>query len=243
MSKVFVGNLAFRATDNSLQELFSEAGTVVNASIITRGRRALGYGFVDMSSPEEAVKAVELLHGRELHERVIKVEVAKDPATNVKKTRKPKESGEEGETEEGENGGQGRRGNKRRRARQPREKKEQRPKVDSETTVFVANLPFSVDDESLLAIFADVGAVSAHVVLTRNNRSRGYGFVEFADKDAQTAGIEAKNGFEVESETGARAITVSVSTSTAPPVEETVQTVDVETEEEEVTPASDAADE
>lgn len=225
--------MAFRATDNALQELFAEAGTVVSASITTRGRRALGYGFVDMSTQEEAEAAVEKLNGREFCDRTLKVELAKDPSERPPKAKKTKkaavkkteatsdsssdatESEVEGKTSE-KKGSRSRQNKKKGAPRAPREKKAPRPKVESETTVFVANLPFSIDDEGLLALFKEAGAQKAHVVRTRNNRSRGYGFVEFADKDAQTAGIEKMNGFEVEGESGTRSINCSISTSTAP---------------------------
>jgi RNA recognition motif-containing protein len=90
--------------------------------------------------------------------------------------------------------------------------------VISETTLFVANLPFSVDDAGLLAIFQGLKPKSAHVVRTRNDRSRGYGFVEFNTKPDQQAALAAKNGASVESPTGPRQITVSVSTSIPAPV-------------------------
>jgi RNA recognition motif-containing protein len=86
----------------------------------------------------------------------------------------------------------------------------------SETTLFVANLPFTVDDAALLAIFSGLKPKSAHVVRTRNDRSRGYGFVEFNNKADQQAALAAKNGANVDSAAGPRAITVSVSTTPAP---------------------------
>jgi RNA recognition motif-containing protein len=59
--------------------------------------------------------------------------------------------------------------------------------------VFVANLPFTVKDEDLKAYFKESNPQSAHVVVTRNGRSRGYGFVDFiGEKDQQNA-INSKN--------------------------------------------------
>lgn len=219
--------MAFRATDNALQELFAEAGSVVSASITTRGRRALGYGFVDMASHDEAQAAVDKLNGREFYDRTLKVELAKDPSERTAKPKRTKKKAAapaaDSATEESSSSAEGKSGEKKgSRSRQGRkkngdrprgEKKAPRPKVESETTVFVANLPFSVDDDALLAMFKGVGALKAHVVRTRNNRSRGYGFVEFADKTAQLAGIEEMNGFEVKVESGSRNINCSVSTS------------------------------
>jgi len=58
-------------------------------------------------------------------------------------------------------------------------------KVESQTTIFVANLPFDVDDEQLITLFEKCGAIkTAHVVKNRG-KSKGYGFVEFEDNEGQ----------------------------------------------------------
>ena len=66
--------------------------------------------------------------------------------------------------------------------------------------VYVGNLPWSVADADLEALFTPYGAVqSAQVVSDRDTgRSRGFGFVEMADSDARTA-ITELNGREIES--------------------------------------------
>jgi len=253
-TKVFVGNLNFRTTDQDLLDLFGQAGAVKSTSIITRGRRSLGYGFIEFGSPADANAAVSKFNGSQLLERAIKVEVAKEPQERAPREprapRPPKPAGN-GEQKQGkpQAGGNGdgddakprrprRRAPKKAggaaaagaasgapgspgtaapaRQRQPRPPRPERPKVISDTTLFVANLPFSVDDAALLAIFAGLKPKSAHVVRTRNDRSRGYGFVEFATKADQQAALSAKNGADVESATGPRKITVSVSTTPAP---------------------------
>lgn len=71
-------------------------------------------------------------------------------------------------------------------------------KPPSSTTLYVGNLPFSVDDEKLYDLFKDTNPVKAHVVRTRNNLSCGYGFVEYANRDDQQAAIEVMNGLEIE---------------------------------------------
>jgi RNA recognition motif-containing protein len=57
--------------------------------------------------------------------------------------------------------------------------------------LFVANLPFSVDDAGLAEIFAGLNLKSAHVVRKRNNRSKGFGFVEFNNADDQNKALQA----------------------------------------------------
>lgn len=68
-------------------------------------------------------------------------------------------------------------------------------RTPSQTTLFVANLPFSVDDAGLLEIFKEFNASKAHVVRKRNNRSKGFGFVEFtnaADQEKALAATDKK---------------------------------------------------
>jgi len=97
---------------------------------------------------------------------------------------------------------------------QPRMRPEPREKIPSTTTLYVTNLPFSCTDEGLLEIFKDCKPKSAHIVFTRNGRSRGYGFVEFEDENAQKKAMEAKNGSDVPDGQNSRTIQVSVSHST-----------------------------
>ncbi|HVV66834.1 MAG TPA: RNA-binding protein [Candidatus Saccharimonadales bacterium] len=78
-TKLFVGSLAWATTDDSLKEFFSSAGTVVSANVIVdrETNRSKGFGFVEMSSEEEAKKAVEDLNGKELDGRPIVVNEAR----------------------------------------------------------------------------------------------------------------------------------------------------------------------
>jgi len=93
------------------------------------------------------------------------------------------------------------------------EKNPPKDKVPSKTTLFVANLPFSVDDEQLKTIFAGTNLKDAHVVHTRNGRSRGYGFVEFQNETDQLNALMVKNKMEVEGNKGKREISVTISNS------------------------------
>ncbi|GAA5850638.1 hypothetical protein JCM8547_001940 [Rhodosporidiobolus lusitaniae] len=81
--KVFVGNLPFDATGDSLKDIFGKVGNVTDAQIIHRGTRSLGYGFVTYTSEDDAAKAVSQLDKTEIAGRQVNVEVAKPmPATN-----------------------------------------------------------------------------------------------------------------------------------------------------------------
>ena len=78
-AKLFVGNLDFSVTADDLKKIFSEAGTVVDAVVITdrETRRSRGFGFVEMSSDEEAKKAIEMINGKDINGRKINVNEAK----------------------------------------------------------------------------------------------------------------------------------------------------------------------
>ncbi len=78
-TKLFVGSLAWGTTDDSLKELFSTVGEVVSASVIMdrETNRSKGFGFVEMSSDDEAKKAVEELNNKELDGRTIIVNEAR----------------------------------------------------------------------------------------------------------------------------------------------------------------------
>lgn len=78
-TKLFVGNLDFKVTENDLQDAFADFGTVVEANLVTDRTtgRPRGFGFVTMSTPEEAQKATEGLNGKELSGRALNVNVAR----------------------------------------------------------------------------------------------------------------------------------------------------------------------
>jgi RNA recognition motif-containing protein len=77
--KLYVGNLQWATTDEHLKELFSNHGTVVSVQIITDREtgRSKGFGFIEMSSDEEAENAMRDLNNRELGGRNLKVNEAK----------------------------------------------------------------------------------------------------------------------------------------------------------------------
>jgi RNA recognition motif-containing protein len=78
-NKLFVGSLAFSATDDDLAQFFSQAGTVQSAKVIMDRdtNRSKGFGFVEMSSDDEAQKAIETLNGKDLNGRPVNVSEAR----------------------------------------------------------------------------------------------------------------------------------------------------------------------
>jgi len=89
-----------------------------------------------------------------------------------------------------------------------------RPQVEKEktdTTVYVSNLPFSVDDAQLAKIFNKYQVKTTHIVQSLSGRSRGYGFVEFeTEQDQEKAIIEMNDTEVMGSDDRNRKITVKV---------------------------------
>ena len=77
--KLYVGNLSYGIRDSDLQDLFSEHGTVDSAQVIMDRDtgRSKGFGFVEMSSDEEARAAISALNGREVEGRSLTVNEAR----------------------------------------------------------------------------------------------------------------------------------------------------------------------
>ena len=78
-NNLFVGNLPYDVDDAQLSEVFSQAGTVTSAHVVTDkfSGQSRGYGFVEMSSDAEAAQAVTLLNGREFRGRAMTVNEAR----------------------------------------------------------------------------------------------------------------------------------------------------------------------
>ena len=78
-TKLFVGNLPFGANEESLKEVFSGAGSGVSANVITDKMtgRSRGFGFVEMSTDDEAKAAIDKFNGYEVEGRKITVNEAK----------------------------------------------------------------------------------------------------------------------------------------------------------------------
>jgi RNA recognition motif-containing protein len=98
-SKLYVGNLAFSVSNDDLHELFSQAGQVQSATVVTDkfSGQSRGFGFVEMTTSEEAANAIHQFNESELKGRNIKVNAAK-----------PRESSFGGQRDRNSGGGAGR---------------------------------------------------------------------------------------------------------------------------------------
>jgi cold-inducible RNA-binding protein len=78
-NKLFVGGLPWAIRDDALKALFEKAGTVLSATVIVdrMSGRSKGFGFVEMSTPEEAQAAIEMYNEQEVEGRKIIVNVAR----------------------------------------------------------------------------------------------------------------------------------------------------------------------
>jgi cold-inducible RNA-binding protein len=79
MKKLYVGNLSYGATEDTLRSLFESHGTVESVTLITDRDtgRSKGFGFVEMSNDAEAQRAITALSGREVDGRALTVNEAR----------------------------------------------------------------------------------------------------------------------------------------------------------------------
>ena len=79
MKNIFVGNLSFRATEESVREIFERYGAVTSARIMTDREtgRSRGFAFVEMANSEEADKAIAALNGYTMEGRPLNVNEAR----------------------------------------------------------------------------------------------------------------------------------------------------------------------
>lgn len=106
-TKLFVGNLSYNVTENDLQDMFGQHGTVIEANLMLDRMtgRSRGFAFVTMSSKEEAEAAIQALNGASVDGRNLTVNEARP-----REDRPPREGGGGGGGYRGGGGGGGGRG-------------------------------------------------------------------------------------------------------------------------------------
>ena len=77
--KLYVGNLSYKSTEEELQRLFAQAGTVKSASIIKDrdSGRSKGFGFIEMETDSEAQQAINMFNGKQFQDRALTVNLAR----------------------------------------------------------------------------------------------------------------------------------------------------------------------
>jgi len=259
--KVFVGNISFQTTNESLKEFFKPAGDVKDANIIKRGNKSLGYGFVSYATEAEANKAVEEFNKKELDGRQINVENAKTKNPEERRRfngrrgyrgrgyrgrgyrrRGGYRGGYRGRRDDGDNDGRpryrgrGYRGRGRGRGRyyrrgrynRYRPRRSQPPTGEvSDTTIYVANLPFKLSDEELKNAFANYNIESAKVIRYRSGRSKGFGFIKAKTQEDQQKILNEVTELEIEG----RKLIIKIALASQQPREESDKAAETQAQE------------
>jgi RNA recognition motif-containing protein len=78
-SRLFVGNLSYQTMERDLQDFFSQAGVVTSVTLMLDKftGKSRGFAFVELATPEEANRAVEMFHGKEFQGRALTVNIAR----------------------------------------------------------------------------------------------------------------------------------------------------------------------
>lgn len=78
-NRLFVGNLSYQTMDRDLQDFFSQAGVVTSVTLMLDKftGKSRGFAFVEFATAEEANRAVEMFHGKELQGRPLTVNIAR----------------------------------------------------------------------------------------------------------------------------------------------------------------------
>ena len=78
-TRLFVGNLSYQTMENDLREHFGQAGVVtsVNLMLDKFTGKSRGFAFIEYSTKEEALKAVDMFHGKDLQGRALTVNIAR----------------------------------------------------------------------------------------------------------------------------------------------------------------------
>lgn len=175
--KLYVGNLSWETTDETLESAFSASGTVASAEVMKRNDgRSRGWGLVEMESEEDANAALEKLNGAVIDERTVRVEFAKPrgAAAPARRQRKP---------------------------RRVREEKRDLEPAGPSNSLYVGNLPWSFGDDDLSSLFKGMSVSSSKIQMGFDGRSRGYGIVSFGSVDEASRAIDFVNGHECEGRT------------------------------------------
>ena|SRR3990167_667188 len=236
ISKIFIGSLSFKTGKPSLTKAFTDLGVEVKTAKVVRNNtgRSMGYGFVEIPD-KDADLVISKLHHTELDGRQINVEKAtstkpKRKTKRPQRPRKPTTKSESGESQPA--------APKTEKTTKPapvkKEKKPTRrvntsstPREASDTKLYVANIPFSLTDAELAAVFADYGKVEGKVIVNKKTgRSRGYGFVDVENGELQKKAIDEKNKAEI----GGRPITVRAAYRELPTPEPTAESATTEGE-------------
>ncbi|KAJ1881915.1 nuclear localization sequence binding protein [Coemansia sp. RSA 1722] len=162
---LYVGNLPFSATDETLKELFGAYGEITAARIATQSDsgRSRGFGYIDFATTEARDKAAAAT-GLEIEGRELRLDPTESTARQDNAGRKNPGAGRE-------------------------------PNSTPSSVLFIGNLSFSSTEDSIREAFAECGEVTSVRIITDRDtgRMKGYGYIEFADVEAAKSAMQWNN--------------------------------------------------
>lgn len=210
--RLYVGNLDYKTTGPDLEKHFSQIGTVKSAEIVInrRTQQSKGFAFVEMSSIDEARKAVSSYHNQDFMGRRMLVNGAKSQGAGGEGGERSSNNRRRDESRSGSDGDRNRRGdrsdrgerddrNNRRRSEtreEPRRvKKEEAPAIITTSRLKLDNLDYEVGEDELEELFKGIGVVVSTEVIANpdTHQSKGYGFVEMSHIDEAQRAVEILN--------------------------------------------------
>jgi len=186
MSTLFVGNLAWGTTSETLEAKLGEVGTVVSCDTGTvRNGRTRGWAIVEMSSEAEANAAISQLEGCDVEGRNLTVRLDQKPGDGARAPRAPRAAGAAAA------GGQRRSGGDPALAG--------KPECSSGFQIVARNLPWSVTSEMLRGTFEQIGPVTHAEIACHEDsgRSKGWGTVRFEKAEDADDAIARFGGVEL----------------------------------------------
>jgi len=209
---LFIGKIPPTCKKEEVSAFVAPAGAVKRIAVKKYRRQEQNlYAFVEFENADTVAKAVEMLNGKELGGIAVTVEIARRafpkkrpfrkskkpaaaaaPATGAAAAAAAAPAAAPAATEE-KKGRRGRRFNSRR----PRRPAAEAP--ISKDVAYVGNLPYIVDEEGMKDIFEGCKFTEVRVVRrARDNRSKGFGFVTFANEEDRANAIKVADGSVVE---------------------------------------------
>lgn len=184
-NELFVKNLNYKSTEQSLWDFFGNYGTVTKVKLLTDKAtgRSKGIGFVEFSSNEECKAALDDAANLYLEDRQLQVNYSGQKDANAQQSGGYGNKGGYGGNAGGYGGGAG--GN--------------RGSSDGKFTAFVKNLPFKINDTSLRKFFKDCGGINELRIATDKDtgKLKGFAHVDFESQEALDKAI-AKSGQELD---------------------------------------------
>jgi len=203
---MFIGKIPPTCKREDVNAFVTPAGAVKRIAIKKYRRVEHNlYAFVEFENADSVAKAVEMLNGKELGGAAVVVEVARRPFPRkrpFRKGKKPAPAAAAGNAAPAANANANAGDEKKAPRRRRFNRRPRRAPVDapiSKDVAYVGNLPYIVDEEGMKDIFEGCKFIEARVVRrARDNRSKGFGFVTFANEEDRAAAIKVADGSVVE---------------------------------------------